>query len=104
MRVAFPVLLQFPDGKDMQINMTGFLNQKNARTFISELWELLSSAMENIGGIPAKFVEEKKQEIRRKQVRSLRPFTTGDKISLPGRPNCVAECNQQHSTRRMLLA
>ncbi len=62
--------MQFPDGKDMQINLTGFLNQKNARTFVTELWDLLSSAMDNIGGIPAKFVEEKKQEIRRKQVRN----------------------------------
>ena len=52
----------------MQINLTGFLNQKNARIFVAELWELLGSAMENIGGIPAKFVEQKKEEIKRRQV------------------------------------
>ena len=56
----------------MQINLTGFLNQKNARIFMTELWELLGSAMENIGGIPAKFVEQKKEEIKRRQV-SCRP-------------------------------
>ncbi len=35
---------------------------------MGELWELLNSAQENIGGIPAKFVEQKKEEIKRKQV------------------------------------
>ena len=62
------VSLQFPDGKEMQINLTGFLNAKNARALMGELWELLNSAQENIGGIPAKFVEQKKEEIKRKQV------------------------------------
>ena len=58
----------------MQINLTGFLNAKNARTFIQELWELLLSAMETIGGIPAKFVEQKKEEIKQRQVTSLQIF------------------------------
>ena len=35
---------------------------------MSELWELLCSAQENIGGIPAKFVEQKKEEIKKRQV------------------------------------
>jgi len=52
----------------MQINLTGFLNAKNARLFMGELWELLCSAQENIGGIPAKFVEQKKEEIKNRQV------------------------------------
>lgn len=52
----------------MQINLTGFLNSRNARTFMEELWELLISAMENIGGIPAKFLEQKKEEIKQRQV------------------------------------
>ena len=60
--------LQFPDGKEIQINLTGFLNAKNARQFMCELWDLLLSAMDNIGGIPAKFVEQKKEEIKRRQV------------------------------------
>ena len=59
----------------MQINLTGFLNGKNARTFIAELWELLASAMENIGGIPAKFLEQKKEEIKRRQVTTQINYT-----------------------------
>jgi hypothetical protein len=52
----------------MQINITGFLNAKKARDFMQELWALLLSAMENIGGIPAIFLEQKKEEIKRRQV------------------------------------
>lgn len=59
---------QFPDPKDMQMNLTGFLNGKNARIFMQELWDLLVSAQENIGGIPAVFLEQKKEEIRQKKV------------------------------------
>jgi len=62
------VFQQHPDGKEMQINLTGFLNAKNARVFMHELWELLISAMDNIGGIPAKFLEQKKEEIKKRQV------------------------------------
>ena len=36
---------------------------------MGELWELLASAMENIGGIPAKFLEQKKEEIKKRQVK-----------------------------------
>jgi len=54
----------------MQMNLTGFLNAKNSRIFMQELWTLLLSAMENIGGIPAEFVEQKKEEIKVRQVRS----------------------------------
>ncbi|ESN95180.1 hypothetical protein HELRODRAFT_87156 [Helobdella robusta] len=57
-----------PNGKDMQINLTGFLNAKNARLFMEELWQLLLSAMETSGGIPAPFLESKKEEIRKRQV------------------------------------
>ena len=59
---------QFPDPKDMQMNLTGFLNGKNARIFMQELWDLLASAQENIGGIPSIFLEQKKEEIRQKKV------------------------------------
>ena len=62
---------QFPDPKDMQINLTGFLNGKNARIFMQELWELLASAQDNVGGIPTIFLEQKKEEIRQKKVSFL---------------------------------
>ncbi|KAH0503128.1 Serine/arginine repetitive matrix protein 1 [Microtus ochrogaster] len=57
-----------PDSKMMQINLTGFLNGKNAREFMGELWPLLLSAQENIAGIPSAFLELKKEEIKQRQV------------------------------------
>lgn len=56
-----------PDPRMMQINLTGFLNGKNARDFMGDLWTLLLSAQETVGGIPAEILEEKKAEIRRRQ-------------------------------------
>ena len=35
---------------------------------MQELWDLLTSAQENIGGIPTQFLEKKKEEIRQKKV------------------------------------
>lgn len=55
----------------MQINLTGFLNGKNAREFMKDLWPLLLSAQENIAGIPSAFLEQKKEEIKLRQVRDL---------------------------------
>ena len=60
---------QHPDPKELQISVTGFLNGKNARIFMGELWALLVSAQENIGGVPADFLEKKKEEIRKRKVR-----------------------------------
>ncbi|CAG5866166.1 unnamed protein product [Menidia menidia] len=57
-----------PDSKMMQINLTGFLNGKNAREFMRDLWPLLLSAQENIAGIPSAFLEQKKEEIRQRQI------------------------------------
>lgn len=62
------ISLQNPDSKMMQINLTGFLNGKNAREFMGELWPLLLSAQENIAGIPTAFLELKKEEIKQRQV------------------------------------
>lgn len=53
----------------MQINLTGFLGGNKARLFVSELWDLLSSAQNSKDGIPAALVEMKKNELIRKQVR-----------------------------------
>lgn len=55
----------------MQINLTGFLNGKNARVFMTDLWELLISAQESPSGIPPKFIEQKKEELKKKMVRIL---------------------------------
>ncbi|KAI9478409.1 MAG: PWI domain-containing protein [Benjaminiella poitrasii] len=61
-------LLEEPDldPKRMQINLTGFLENKT-KDFLSELWNLLLSAQNSVGGIPAQFIEQKKEELRRKK-------------------------------------
>lgn len=61
--------VQNPEPKKMQILLTGFLNGKNARLFMSELWDLLLSAQESASGIPQQFLEQKKEEIKKRMVR-----------------------------------
>ncbi|KAI9272428.1 hypothetical protein EDC94DRAFT_555087 [Helicostylum pulchrum] len=55
------------DPKRMQINLTGFL-ESNTKKFITELWTLLLSAQKSVGGIPAVFIEQKKEELRKKKL------------------------------------
>lgn len=50
----------------MQINLTGFL-ENNTKKFVTELWNLLLSAQNSVGGIPAMFIEQKKEELRKKK-------------------------------------
>lgn len=66
---TFVLEFQYPDPKEIQINITGFLNSKNARIFLSELWDLLLSAMQDPEGVPAALIEAKKMEIASRQVR-----------------------------------
>lgn len=47
--------------------MTGFLNGKNARQFMDELWALLLSAQESETGIPEEFIQQKKDEILKRE-------------------------------------
>ncbi|GHJ84263.1 hypothetical protein NliqN6_0665 [Naganishia liquefaciens] len=56
-----------PDPRKMQISLGGFLTPENAAEFMLRLWKLLLSAQASHGGIPAEFVEAKKQELLRKQ-------------------------------------
>ncbi|KAK0545760.1 hypothetical protein OC845_004943 [Tilletia horrida] len=51
-----------PDPRKLQVALMGFLNQ-HAAQFVSELWTLLLSAQDSIGGIPQEFVEKKKREL-----------------------------------------
>ncbi|KAG4105209.1 PWI domain-containing protein [Neocallimastix lanati (nom. inval.)] len=60
-----------PDPKLLQLNLTGFL-EKNAASFVHDLWKLLLSAQENIGGIPKEFIEEKIKEIQKQEAERLR--------------------------------
>ncbi|CAG8513465.1 9426_t:CDS:2 [Paraglomus occultum] len=57
---------QDPDPRLMQINLTGFL-EKNAAAFVTELWKLLLSAQDGVGGIPTVFLQQKMDEIRKKK-------------------------------------
>lgn len=57
---------RFPDPKKIQIQLMGFLESQTA-DFMAELWELLISAQESPGGVPKRFVEEKKEELRLKR-------------------------------------
>ncbi|CAE6481432.1 unnamed protein product [Rhizoctonia solani] len=54
-----------PDPKVMQINLTGFLESKTP-AFMSALWTLLLEAQTSPAGVPASFVQEKKEELRQK--------------------------------------
>ncbi|GAC92664.1 SR-rich pre-mRNA splicing activator [Pseudozyma hubeiensis SY62] len=57
---------RFPDPRKVQIQLMGFLEGKTAE-FMEELWGLLISAQESPGGVPRRFVEEKKEELRLKR-------------------------------------
>ncbi|CAO3694880.1 unnamed protein product [Umbelopsis ramanniana] len=59
---------QKPDPKEMQINLTGFFESKT-QEFLLNLWKLLLSAQESVGGIPASFLEAKKEQIRQQQLK-----------------------------------
>ena len=53
-----------PDPRKMQINLTGFLNGKNARIFMGELWKLLDLAQnmyprKTTSGIPQEMADLK---------------------------------------------
>ena len=62
--------VKFPDPKEIQLTLTGFL-AKQASPFMGELWTLLVSAQENPAGIPTEFLERKKEELLKARVRSL---------------------------------
>ncbi|KAI3386424.1 hypothetical protein SNEBB_000931 [Seison nebaliae] len=61
-----------PDGRLMQINLTGFLGNSRARLFISELWQLLISAQSSPGGVPPLILEEAETRLKRQQEREER--------------------------------
>ena len=53
----------------MQINLTGFLNGKNARIFMGELWTMLDAAQNNPAGIPQEIIDQKKKDVETRRVR-----------------------------------
>jgi len=80
---------QFPDPKTMQINITGFLDT-DAADFMKQLWKLLISAQENIGGIPQEFLEKKKEEIKARKAEQERiRLRLGQKLGQQDAPQNV---------------
>jgi serine/arginine repetitive matrix protein 1 len=51
----------------MQIALAGFMNKYGAAAFMDELWKLLLSAQQTVGGVPAEFIEAKKKELEAQQ-------------------------------------
>lgn len=60
-------LVQEVNGKEVQIQLTGFM-EKNTVKFMKELWTLLISAQKNASGVPQQFLDAKEEEIRKKKV------------------------------------
>ena len=63
-------LVQEVNGKEVQIQLTGFM-EKNTVKFMKELWTLLLSAQKNASGVPQQFLDAKEEEIRKKKVLDL---------------------------------
>ncbi|XP_078174401.1 splicing factor PWI domain-containing protein isoform X1 [Carex rostrata] len=59
------------DGKQIQIQLTGFM-EKNTAKFMRELWGLLLSAQQNASGVPQQFLDAKAEEIIKKKAESDR--------------------------------
>ncbi|WOL04725.1 hypothetical protein Cni_G13447 [Canna indica] len=59
------------DGKQIQIQLTGFL-EKNTGKFMKELWALLLSAQNNASGVPQQFLDAKQEEMKNRKVESDR--------------------------------
>jgi serine/arginine repetitive matrix protein 1 len=53
---------QFPDPRLLQIRITGFLEQDSSQ-FCLNLWKLLMSAQNSLGGVPPQFLAKKKTEL-----------------------------------------
>ncbi|CAN1231408.1 Serine/arginine repetitive matrix protein 1 [Linum grandiflorum] len=54
------------NGKEVQIQLTGFM-EKNTGKFMKELWSLLLSAQKNASGVPQQLLDAKEEETRLKQ-------------------------------------
>lgn len=60
-------MMQGVNGKEIQIQITGFM-EKNTGKFMKELWTLLLSAQKNASGVPQQFLDAKEEELLKKKV------------------------------------
>ncbi|XP_068635873.1 uncharacterized protein [Aristolochia californica] len=81
------------DGKQIQIQLTGFM-EKNTGKFMKELWALLLSAEKNASGIPQQFLDAKEEETRKKKVEA-------DRITHEIQRKKEKEGRDYESTRKM---
>ncbi|ORY14992.1 PWI domain-containing protein [Clohesyomyces aquaticus] len=58
---------QFPNIKAIQIQLTGFLGNKECPEFCKELWNLMLSAQDSPRGVPKELLEAKKLEMKQEQ-------------------------------------
>jgi serine/arginine repetitive matrix protein 1 len=72
------------DAKKMQLDVTGFL-EKQAQSFVEELWTLLVDAQGQPSGIPSVFIQKKKEEILSRQGQSKRwgPSGSSEEAAAP---------------------
>ena len=73
-----------PDPKQMQLDVTGFL-EKQAGSFVEELWTLLLDAQQNPHGIPSAFVASKKAELQA----AARPSRFSNAVNVPLQASAV---------------
>ncbi|KAI9225373.1 MAG: PWI domain-containing protein, partial [Piptocephalis tieghemiana] len=98
---VFGLLEADPDPRMMQVNLTGFLGDKTP-AFMKDLWELLLSAQSSPGGIPARFIEEKKEELRKKKVRTRRSSDSAREPIYPfllANPTCIIRLRKKGYVR-----
>eukprot|EP01117_Protostelium_nocturnum_P018827 TRINITY_DN7956_c0_g3_i2.p1 TRINITY_DN7956_c0_g3~~TRINITY_DN7956_c0_g3_i2.p1 ORF type:complete len:285 (-),score=121.73 TRINITY_DN7956_c0_g3_i2:8-862(-) len=61
-----------PDPRKIQINLTEFLGGSDTSALVTEIWKMLLSAQQNVGGIPQQLLDAKKQQIRANQAENER--------------------------------
>lgn len=68
--MAINLFLEPQDGMDprrAQLNLVGFLGEKQSALFTESLWNLLVDAQDQVTGIPSVLLEEKKKEMQKQK-------------------------------------
>lgn len=92
-----PLTCPQPKIKEIQIQLTGFLN-KDTPAFCKELWDLMLSAQESPMGVPKEMLEAKKLELQQEQVRDSKRMIQKwclTNSSSPKQPPSLAARNSQ---------
>jgi serine/arginine repetitive matrix protein 1 len=84
-----------PKIKEIQIQLTGFLN-KETPAFCKELWDLMLSAQDSAMGVPRELLEAKKLELQQEQVSR---FRLGESTRLTQNTAIQSRCRATPSRR-----